>query len=585
MRSCSRSALGLFFAFLLAGCAPAEGTEPRTPPPAGPAATTPAPTATTPAPAAPAADPFAVEGTLDEEALPLLKPPTFDLAAIPLPPAPVAVPAAPASCDAFAKRKAPKKLACGKDAAAGLAALDQALAERDAAARDALLVDAEACAALPAGVVRALRADLAPAECGDVLAEPLAKGPPKTMPGAVYHALVGHVLAGRLARTVGKPPKLAPPYDKKRVESFVKGAVADWIKEQARAIEEIEKVGAKLPYYGKAIVAVEAGLADMRFVEAMRDVPIPDDFAKDQELRDTYYGNLEHALDPRKERGRDAALVGLRELAFVGVARDARVDRARKLLSELYGGRRIDALDGLVVPPLPAATPGTVEERLAAALPSFYAGILLAPEAATRPTTLRFLVERGLSLPHRMAIKGAGDGIGPELRALYARARLDLGQRYWRRVDVDHATKLLAGWPKDPPRSAEQTLLFALALGLRGGPEDAAAMMRRAPLAALGFGNVAALDAVARGKGALAFAAAYDAAYLKNLAAPQGADTGYFADVARRFRDAAALAPDAASKKTAEDRAKAAEDTATALRGTAPAPKAGASPPPAGAPR
>jgi hypothetical protein len=507
-----------------------------------------------------------VEGTLEEESLPLLKPPIFELSTMPLPPAAKGVPAAPASCAAFAKRKAAGKTAAAacKEPAAARSALDAALSEADVARRDALLADLEACAGLPVGLVRALRAELAPTECGDAIAEPLAAAPPKTMSGAVYHALFGQVLAARCARTVRSPPQLGPPHDKKRVLEFINGPMAAWINEQARAVQETTEVGAKLPYYGKALVAVEAGMADMRFVEAVRAIPLPVELSKDAELRDTYYGNLDRTLDPRKDRGRDAALVGLRELAFVGTLRDERVDRARALLSQLYGGRRIDALDGLQLPPLAPVQPASVDERLATKLPTFYAGLVLDPQLALSAPGLRALLERGLSVPHRVALKAAGE-LQPEVRLLYARGRLALGQRYWRRVDIEHAASLLLGMPK--PRTAEVDHLLALTLGLRGGPEDAAQMMRRAPLTSLGMGKTAALDSLAAQAppGPYAGAAAFDAALIRQVAAPQNAEAAYWKDVARRFRAAAQLAREPASKAAAEERAKAAELTAEAI--------------------
>jgi hypothetical protein len=557
-----RAAMSLAVALLSAACG-AGGSPPRTP---DPASTPNTPGGTTLAPTAPAGDPFAVEGTLEEESLPLLKPPVFELSTMPLPPAAKGVPAAPASCGAFAKRKPAGKTAAAacKEPAAAHGPLDAALSEADVARRDALLADLEACAGLPVGLVRALRAELAPTECGDAIVESLAAAPPKTMSGAIYHALFGQVLAARCARTVRSPPQLAAPYDKKRVQEFINGPMAAWISDQARAVQETTEVGAKLPYYGKALVAVEAGMADMRFVEAVRAVPLPVEFAKDAELRDAYYGNLDRSLDPRKDRGRDAALVGLRELAFVGTLRDERVDRARALLSQLYGGRRIDALDVLQVPPLAAAQPATADERLATKLPTFYAGLVLDPQLALSPSGLRALLERGLSVPHRVALKGAAE-LQPEVRLLYARARLALGQRYWRRVDIEHSASLLLGMPK--PRSPEADHLLALTLGLRGGPEDAAQMMRRAPLTSLGMGKTAALDSLAAQSppGAYAGAAAFDAALIRQVAAPQNADAAYWKDVARRFRAAAQLAKEPAARAAAEERAKAAELTAEAI--------------------
>jgi hypothetical protein len=375
--------------------------------------------------------------------------------------------------------------------------------------------------------------------------------------------MLGQAVASRLARTAQNPPTLAPPHDRAHVLEFIKGPIRTWLEQQALAIETISHAAAELPYYGKGIAAIEAGIADLRLVEAVRAVPIPDEFKKDEELRSAYYGSLDQMLDPRKDRGRDAALVGLRELALVGAIRDTRVHRARELLSRLYGGRRIDALDALQLPSLPAAPPSSVEERLAARLPTFFAGILLDEQAATRAGTLRQMVDRGVPLPQRMALRKAQ--LAPAAQALYARARIELGRLYWRAVDFDQAAAL-ASAARAAASSDDATFALALALALRNGPDDATDMMRKAPRA-LPTPNVGALDAVVQlaPTGPFAASAAFDAALLQQLGAPEGALAPYWTEVARRFHAAAEMQRDAAVRALAEDRAKAAEAIARAV--------------------
>lgn len=500
-------------------------------------------------------------GAFREEALD--KMPSFELAVTPLPPAPKGLPEPPKACGAFLTRKPAAAPACA-DAAAGLDALDKALAEAKPDKRDAALAGLEACAGLPAGVVRALRAELAPSGCGDVLTEPLVNAPPKGIDGAVYGTLRGLALSARLARTGSAPPKLQPPYDKKRVQEFVAGPMNTWMNEQAAAIQELSNEGAKLSFYGRGLVALEAGSSDLRVVEAVRSVPLPAEIGKDKELKDVYYAQLDQALDPRKDRGRDAALVGLRDFAFVGVLRDARLDTARGQLSRLYGGRRIDALDGLVVPPLAKAQPADAAERLAGKLPTFYAGLLLGREAAAKPSVLRMLLERGVPLQHRIALKSAE--LAPDVRRLYARARLELGRIYLRALDFDQAAALLSALPA-AERTPEDAFLLALATALRNGPEDAAVLVRNAPVPMLGMGQVGELDAIARApqKGPLAGPAAFDAALIKEITAPAGSKSAYFLDVAQRYREAAKLLGEPAQRARAEERARASEETAKAI--------------------
>lgn len=534
---------------LAAACGAAPPPQPQLPAPLA-APTAPA---ATPTPG----DPFAVRGTLREE--PLVLPARLDRLAA-LAAAPNALPAPPAACEPFVKRAPSAAPACSSLESA-LAGLDSALAATDANARDALLVDLESCTHLPTGMVRALRADLAPAGCADAIVAPyLAPAPPRGLEGTVHHALLGLAVAARLARAITSVPQLGPPYEKERVLKFVKGPVAQWLADEAGVIQELSQQGAKLQGYGRGVAALEAGLADLRLVEAIRKMPVADFIGKDAELRGVYEAALEQMLDPRKDRGRDAALVGLRDFATIGVLHDDRLARARIMLSQMYAGRRIDALDGLALPDLPPLAGATARERLAARLPTFYAGLVLEPENALGPGFFRGLLERGVPLEHRLALRGKK--LDPSVRALYARARVVSGQTYWRAVDFDEAARLALD--EGTGRQAESTFYLALALGLRGGPEDAAAMMRRPSPEGIGTGEVAALDALAKRGGATAAIASYDAAWVRFVTAPKGPDAARWRDVAQRFRAAADLVAEPGLRARALDRAKAADDIAAA---------------------
>lgn len=552
-----RVALSLL-AVVVVGCA-TTGTSPSTP-------TTPAP-AGSPADRAaeqPSGDPFAVIGSLGSEKLPDT-PPGMKLRKLTFPSLPAGVPRAPASCRGYAK---PPAAGARCDAPVDLAAIDPALGVADPAQRNERLTELQGCAqdVNMKGLLLALRAELAPIECADLVVAPILSQPPAELDGMTYDALFGLGLAARLARTVKDPPKLAPPYDKARVEAFHKGELLRWSQGQARAIQDMSDLGVKLGYYGRAVVAVEAGMADMRFVDVARAVPVPDEYSGDQELRNQFYMSLDEALEPRKSRGRDAALVGLRGLAYVGVINDARVERARRLLSRMYGGRPIDALDALLLPPDPLPAPTTTEQRVARKLPTFYAGMLLDAAVGTDPAVLRSLVTRGLPLRHRIALRKAS--LSPELRIIVARARLQLGRTYWRAVDIDEAVALLAKWPAGSDRPPEASLLLAIGLALRGGPADAAEMIRTAPVESLGIGRVAALDALARGQpsGPAGALAAFDAAVIRQVAAPPRAPKSYWLELAQRYRAAARRLADPAAQQAAERRARDAQATAQAIR-------------------
>jgi len=559
----------LLGASFLAGCGATQPPAPQTPASPPPVA----PSASAPAPAAEPKDPFAVPAGLLRESIPALAPGKVDPAKMVLAPLrkprgkddaqAIEILPTPAQCARYVANKAKPAPSCATREES-LAALDDALAQKEPLERDKRLSALEKCAGMPAGIVRALRADLAPAECADALVAPALAAKEAPAP-EVHPVLFALALGARLRRAGQAQPKLAPPFDKQRVAEFHAGPMRTWITSQARAIELISLQGVELSSYARGVVAVEAGMADMRIVEAVRATPLPQEYAKDKELEDAYFGALEQSLDPRKARGRSASLVGLKDLAGVGVISDSRVDQARGLLSRMFGGRRIDSLDHVAVPPLAAAEPATLDQRLAARLPTWYYGMLVAPEKAKDPAVLRQLVSRGVPGPMRSVLQEVSDPSG-ELGKLVLRMRIAMGTRYWRAVDFDEATTL-ASQKRDPAdRASEQAFFLALALGLRGGPNDAAEMMQKAPAVSQGMGDVAALDAVSAAdrSGGLGALAALDAAIIDEVTPPASPDHAFWSSVAARYSEAARRLSDPGLRQLAEQRAKAAQDVATA---------------------
>lgn len=528
-----RTALVLLGAWLVAGCGAAATPAPVTP---RTAASAPAPAPAT----APTGTPAAAK-------------------AAGLPEAPAGVPPAPASCSTFSAHAVP---ACAADGDKALDALDAALGESDPATRDAKLAALEKCSAFPTGLMRALRADLAPAQCGDALVDPVLAARAQTLDASIHDALVGLGLGARLARLVHQPPRLQPPFDKQRFHEFFDSKLAPWIAGQARAIHDIAAGGAKLHGYGEGIVAVESGMADMRFVEVVRNVPLPDELAKDKELKDIYYSSLDEALEPRKNRGRDAALVGLEHFATEGALADPRVDEARAMLSRLYGGRRIDALDSLMLPALAPFQPQTRSERLASRLPTFYAGFVLSKEDPTDPALLRAFLERGIPPAAQKKLDAAK--LASPVRELYARFLVRLGQTYWRSNDFSRAAAVSATSPTRSPGAPR--LIAALAQALQGGPRDAAEMMLKGPFLPGGVGDVAALDRLAHSRSPIAGMAAFDAAYIRQLVAPAKAKASYWTDLAKRYRAAARQLKQAKLRSRALAHEKATKATAKAIR-------------------
>lgn len=474
-----------------------------------------------------------------------------------LPTLPPGVPAAAAECDTYLT--APT---CDAPSTTETwSALADAVAVTEPAVRDQALAQLESCSLFEAGLIRSLRAELAPRACADAMVGPLLEGTGNGVRAELLDALQGAGLAARLARLPTAPPELpAGEQSKESLGKYVNGPFAEWLKAQASAVYVLSSAGARLVGYGKGLVAVESGIADMRLVEVARSLPLPKEFAQDPELKEAYYASLDQALEARKQRGRDAALVGLGVFAQVGALSSDRVVRARELLSTLFGGRRIDALDGLLLPALPPFQASTAPERLAASLPTFHASMLLADHAADA-ALLRAWVEQGLPFPVQQSL---GQSAMPETSAvLYARALLRLGQTYWRSGDFKRAAEMFLA--SSAGKVPEARLVNALAVALRGGPRDAAEMMLKGPLLPNGVGDVSELDTLAQGSGEVAALAAYDAGHILAVAAPAEQPADYWREVAKRFRRAEQLFPDAARKKQAAERRRDAESTARAV--------------------
>ena len=468
-------------------------------------------------------------------------------------PEPAGVPAADASCQQFIE---PPSAGCSKSTS-DLDALAQAMQSKEPRERDRLLSCLESSPAFAPGVLRALRAEFAP-ECADVLALPLLEPRRADLTRSIEDTLIALAASGRLRRLVQKAPELSPPFDRARFMDFFQSTLKPWIVTQAAAIHDLAAVGPQLSSYAKGVIAIEAGLADMRFVSVVRQVPLPKEMSDDAEVRDAYYAALDEALEPRKARGRDAALVGLRELANEGVVFDPRVQRARALLSEVYSGRRIDALDKLLLPELLPAPTDTSERSLAGQLPSFYAGVLLAGSTLDAPL-LRALMERGL--PKAFTTQLASEKLDEASKALLAIAWFERGRVYFRAEDFASSARL-SDLPKPSP---EQALYHALASSLQNGPRDGTDLLLRGPQLPSSTAQVQELDRIAAQKTAVAPLAAFDAAYLLGLVPPPN-DPKFWDALAKRFETASRQLNNAAQKKNAHEASVAAKETARALR-------------------
>lgn len=470
---------------------------------------------------------------------------------------PAAVPAPPESCALYVAHAV---TGCAP-ATPLVISIAAALSRTSVEERDAALACLEPAPELPPGTVRALRAELAPEVCGDALVVPLLESPPKGLPREIESGMLGSVVSARLARLLSNPPAPPPPVTRESFRSFFAETLTPWVLAQAAAIEKLSLEGSRLSGYGRGVAAIAAGNADLRFVEMVREVPLPDEMKTDKDVRDAYYGALDGALEPRKVRGRDAALVGLRAFAEIGAFYDPRVTRARELLAKLWSGSRVDALDRLLLPDLSPLDTATVNQLLAARLPTFYSGFLLRELDPNEPKLLRAFLQQGLAPPLRDKLDKAE--LAEPVRLLYARARIESGRRFFRASDFKRARELLAG-----TKSEDGRLLAAVAQSLENGPEDAAELMLKGPFVK-GTGDVSALDAEAAKKGRHAGFAAFDAAYVLQLA-PKPDDSAYWDDLAARFAAAEKLLkPKSANAKDAALPSLRAHEYAEAARATA----------------
>lgn len=446
--------------------------------------------------------------------------------------------------------------------------LAEALAQ-EAIERDAALAKLETCVEFPRGVIRALRAELGEAECGDVLVLSVIGADAITtdLRGDVRETLVAIALGARLRRLVQDGPE--PPHDhsKATLDEYFQTALFPWTSSQAQAIFSMASQGTQLSGYARGIVAVEAGNADMRFVELVRGAPLAKEISEHQEAKDLYYATLDEHLEPRKARGRNAALVGLREMARVGIRKSERVDSARSLLSRVYGGRRVNALDSLLVPNLAAQKVETAAAGIASRVPSSYAGTLVGQTDLSAPLVRAYL-QMGMPVSVRTEILSTND---VPTRLLLARALFESGRTYFRAEDFQAAQSLLTATLDDATMSQQLTptelqdarLLRALSVALVAGPRDAAELIAQGPRFADALGNLAVLDRLAEQTGELGGQALFDAAYLRELIAPTG-DPDYWKDLSQRYARAAQQLK-GAERRIASERSRACLETEKAL--------------------
>jgi hypothetical protein len=430
--------------------------------------------------------------------------------------------------------------------------------------RDLALAPLEACSEFPVGLMRALRAELGTPECADgLVASVVGQGAPEiAIEGDIRETLVALGLSGRLQRLAAHPPEAPTDHSKESLAGYFEDDLFPWITRQAQAIFAMSSQGTRLSGYARGVVAIEAGNADMRFVEIAREAPLAKEIAEHEEAKDVSYATLDEQLEPRKARGRNAALVGLREMARIGVRQSARVDSARRLLSKVYGGRRVNALDTLLVPDLEPQKAEGATAAIASRVPTAYVGSL-AGKTELSALLVRAHMQMGMPVSLRRQVEAEGS---PTSRLLLARALFESGRTYFRSEDFQAVQALITplldmtgeeGERLSKEQINEATLLRALSVALVAGPKDAAELIAKGPRFADSLGNLVMLDGLGENPGELGGRAAFDSAYLRELVAPEGAPE-YWADLAERYL--------AASKKLKGSEQKIAKDRGLACR-------------------
>jgi hypothetical protein len=343
-----------------------------------------------------------------------------------------------------------------------LIALDVAL-RQDVERRDIDLAALEGCEVLDAASVRALRAELAPRSCRDVLAEPSI---PRARDAETASLLRAQTIEARMERAHVDPP--AVPFD--HFDRYVTRQLSPWLLSRVRLLEELSLLGPSAGA-GRAIVTLARGRALLRLAAVARASAIPssrceargrggDPDCPRRTGLETLAAGTVTSLAEDFERGAIAAFrSGAQELAASGIVDDARAHELRARLATTRAGGPPAASHAVSLPGPPRAT--GVEARLARALPITLVAVLLSAEAA-RPEVRLTLAARGLP-PAWSEPPGAED---THLALATGRARLALGLRYGRSADIESA--LAYAQAIDPADvSADDKLWIATAVGLR----------------------------------------------------------------------------------------------------------------------
>ncbi|WP_437507228.1 hypothetical protein [Sorangium sp. So ce1099] len=441
-----------------------------------------------------------------------------------------------------------------------LAALAAALSAPSASERGAKLVTLEGCAGLPAGFVRALRAELAPPACAEALVVPMLAAPPQGMSRAIYLTLYGHALASRVSRVAPHLPPLdlrASP-TREDVVRLAQTLTPEWEAQKALLDELGAQVLSMPASYGRTIAAsalAEVSLTTVDHLVTWVAGPSRKLGRAEMALFNAYSLGRYALYKPLVDQAVNAYLVSFRDFAALGVLDDYRANRGGILMREMQPYCLMStffetsSVLSMPYPPLRKAAPpspprriapdGTFPRRSAPAgafsspfgwmsdlalntIPPELALKLPPPPPASPGSTNERLAGllptfyAGLLLEPSLARQPAflralmDKGLPAPHRAaleaadlptdvvwLHAQARLLLGLQWMRASDIERAISLASSLP----RSHKVDLFLATATALRHAPDYPRAWAPKAWVhdprpLPAGFGDTRALAAI-----------------------------------------------------------------------------------------
>jgi hypothetical protein len=401
--------------------------------------------------------------------------------------------------------------------------------------QDARLQPLESCAGLPAGFVRALRANLALA-CADALAADYLRGTAPVADAKWVHSLHGLALAGRLLRSRFQPPAFdAKTLETEEAERFIATRLVPWIERQERRVDSYAERIERLPAssYGGALARLALGEAHVRLYSSVRSVPIPGKWKNTFRTREAFYKLLTARTRDLLER---SAPERSQAFAAVEIAGLLRSPIALELSRLIESHPRLKGLALLLLPlePLPALSSDSA--RLAAALPPLFAAELLSVSELSETQTLRAAQLSGLAPGSRQALDEAR--LAPSSVALLARAHLThalyAGSPRRARQAADVLRRATVGFPE--ASSAETHLLLAIAEAFGSFPDDTAELGPEAELDSVDVSPLTRIAEDAASPPLTRSLAALNAAVLRRAANSKLSDETKYLELGSRLR-------------------------------------------------